>query len=318
MLSHLSSLQQAGDVGSYLGFLLVDATSWFVFISGYLFYYIEQRRFDYRDYLVKKVKFVILPYLILSIPALLGGFYVSREQMVDLSPPMYVAWSVAVGGSVVAPMWFIPMIVIFFLVSPVFHAIAKTKLVYMLAFVGLLVSLFSCRPVSSLNPLLTFVHFLGFYALGMAAARASWLVEILRAGHWGHLLMVLGIFGFVLAIYLYDPKAVEPLGFADGWGKLNLQQLGKLSLLVTVFLFFDRYLNRKQLMFGYLAKISFGLFFLHGFFALFFSRIAQRVGFVNVFAAVMCEVIIVIGAAVITVIVAKFLLKSKSRYVVGC
>ena len=110
MLSHLSSFSSLGPAGKYLLFTFVDATTWFVFISGYLFSHIEKNiNFKYIDYIYKKFKFVIIPYLILSIPAILVGLYFQRHTLLELNVAEYILWSLSVGGSVVGPMWFIPM-----------------------------------------------------------------------------------------------------------------------------------------------------------------------------------------------------------------
>lgn len=103
MLSHISSFQSMGAASNYLFFFLGDATAWFVFISGYLFYYLEVNKFKYFDYMQKKLKYVILPYLILSIPAILVGLYFLRNILYDLTPLNYTFWSLLTGGMVVGP-----------------------------------------------------------------------------------------------------------------------------------------------------------------------------------------------------------------------
>lgn len=128
MLSHLNTWTSLGPLGKYLHFLFVDATSWFVFLSGYLFVRIEGTRFSYPAYMAKKAKFVILPYLILSTPVMLLGLYLGQNKLIGISAGAFAAWSLLVGGYVVAPMWFIPMIAIFFLLSPVFLRIARSPL----------------------------------------------------------------------------------------------------------------------------------------------------------------------------------------------
>jgi hypothetical protein len=314
----MTSLLQTGRVGSYVFFLVVDATTFFVFISGYLFHYIEHHRFRYPEYLRKKAKFVILPYLVLSIPAVLAGLYFSKAQLMNLSPGGYVLWSLVVGGSVVGAMWFIPMIAVFFLASPLMHFAARTKFLYLLTPVALGISLFSSRPIGSLNPVLSFVHFFGFYLLGMASAAAHSTISAVQKGWVPYLLIALGIAGFLFAALQYDPAQPEPLGFQDGWGRLNIFQLGKLLLLVSVFFFFERYLNAKNRVLGYLAEVSFGLFFMHGFFVIVFAKIRQYVQFSDAFTAFACESVVVIGGAIATVELVKLVFKKNSRYVIGC
>src|SRR5687768_13791779 len=45
-----------------------NGTVMFIFIGGFLFQYITHNNFDFRKYIEKKFLFVILPYLLISIP----------------------------------------------------------------------------------------------------------------------------------------------------------------------------------------------------------------------------------------------------------
>ena len=121
MFSHIISIQSMGRLGGYLYYFVGDATTWFVFISGYLFYYLEVNNFKYADYLWKKLKYVILPYLILSIPVIFFWISISQNLLYGLTPLKFMLWSLLAGGIAVGPMWFIPMIALFFIFTPVFR-----------------------------------------------------------------------------------------------------------------------------------------------------------------------------------------------------
>ena len=58
--------------------LFNNGTILFVFISGYLFYHLSKDKFDYFEYLKKKFLYVIFPYLIVSVPALIDKFYFDK------------------------------------------------------------------------------------------------------------------------------------------------------------------------------------------------------------------------------------------------
>lgn len=318
MLSHVESLRQLGSIGEFAYFTIVDATTWFVFISGYLFYYIEHKRFDYLSYLWKKAKYVILPYLVLSIPAIVAGMLADRARLLDLSPLAYVTWSLVVGGAVVGPMWFIPMIALFFVVSWLFNRIAGGRMIYLATLIGLVISLFSTRPINDMNPFLSFIHFFGFYLLGMSAAKAGHVTDRINQTRMSWVLIILGLAGFLFAAWMHDPNVGEELGFFNGFGKFNSYQFGKLCLLVAVFFFLGRYAEFKNRFLGYLAEISFGLFFIHGFFMLFFKKISQYVEIPSAGATFMVELAMVTVGSVFAVFLIKLLLGKKSRYVIGC
>jgi hypothetical protein len=317
MFSHVTSLSQLDGIGELLHFIVVDATTWFVFISGYLFYRIEHKRFEYRDYLLKKAKYVILPYLVLSVPAIAAGLYFARHQILGLSPEGYAAWSLLVGGAVVGPMWFIPMITLFFICSWVFQKLGGTRLLYPVTVVALAISLFSSRPVGDLNPALSFVHFLGFYLLGICAASGSRFTDRIKDTYVGSVFIAIGLLVFSIASWIHGAHP-EALGFYEGWGELNVVQLGKLSLLISLFLLLERYSTAPSRFLGYLAKISFGLFFIHGFFVLVFAKVSQYVSAQNLYAIFLVEFSLVVFGSILIVFLVKLALPNKSRYVIGC
>jgi peptidoglycan/LPS O-acetylase OafA/YrhL len=318
MLSHVESLRQLRVFGELAYFTIVDATTWFVFISGYLFYYIEHKRFDYVSYLAKKAKYVILPYLVFSIPAIIAGLLAHRARLLDLSPLAYVVWSLIVGGAVVGPMWFIPMISLFFLVSWVFQRLADGKLIYPATLVGLAISIFSSRPINDMNPFLSFVHFVGFYLLGMSTAKSMRLIDRVNQSRASWVPIILGLSGFLAAAWFHNTNADSALGFFEELGKFNVFQFGKLCLLISVFFFFGRYINVPNRFLGYMAEISFGLFFIHGFFMIVFTKISQHIEIVDANVAFVIECLLVVVGSVTAVYAIKLLLGKRSRYVIGC
>jgi surface polysaccharide O-acyltransferase-like enzyme len=317
VFSHFGSFHELGLVGQFLYFLVVNATAWFVFLSGYLFYYIEQPRFNYLDYLKKKAKYVVLPYLVLSVPAILAGIYLSRPQLLGLTRAGYVGWSLVVGGgTVVGPMWFIPMIVLFFLVSPFFSRLADSRWMYLVSAVGMILSIFTWRPIGSLNPFLSFLHFLGFYLLGISFAVAAPKLDSMRRAS-KTVLIVAGLLGFSIT-YSCGYSEDRIFAFMDGMGVFNPLQFGKLCLLVPLFFLFERFVSSKNRLLAYFASISFGLFFIHGFYMAIYSRVINSSGIEAPILKFLGEVSVVFGLSLATVAIIKFVLGQRSRYVIGC
>ena len=317
MLSHILSIQSMGRASNYLLFFFVDATAWFVFISGYLFYLLEINKFKYFDYLNKKLKYVVFPYLILSIPVIVIGLYFSRNVLYDLNPFQYTIWSLITGGTIVAPMWFIPMIFIFFLLTPVFNAIAKSKIIYILTFIGLLFSILSSRPVNNTNPFLSFLHFSGFYLFGIASAKSIDFLDALTPTAKRRII-VISIIMFFLAGACYQGIENGLGGFYDSLGLVNYIIVGKLALLIAIFFIFEKFFNKKKIFIGYLAKISFGLFFIHGFMSQIFGKFFQNLAYSSPFMKLLTEIGVVVFASVVVVFFLKLVMGKWSRYVIGC
>lgn len=319
VFSHISTYGRLGLLGDCLYFFFRDATVWFIFISGYLFNHLESARFDYKSYFSKKVKYVLLPYLILSIPAIMAGLFFQAHRVLGLEAHKYVLWSLVVGGSVIVPMWFIPMIMIFFLFSPAFYWLGLCRAQYLITLFGIGVSLLTSRPVENMNPLLAFVHFAGFYLLGIVVSKHYATISKFARTTAAMNLIAVAIIAFacssLAALRQHDN---DPAGFLDGMCLFNNLVFGKLCLLVIIFLLFERYMNVRNRVLGWMAEISFGIFFLHGFFMIFFRmKITSLLQASPVFAVAL-EIIFILCSSIVAVLVLRKILGRRSRYVIGC
>lgn len=317
MLSHFRSFDGAGSLDDIFHFLVSDATSWFIFISGYFFKYLEVDKFSYRRYMWKKTKYVLLPYIILSIPSILIGVFSSREMLYGLTKLNFAWWSLLVGGATVAPMWFIPMIAVFFLCAPLFNFLAKSPLIGMFTILALVISIFTSRPINNLNPFLSFVHFSGFYMLGILGATQEERLKNLSS-RYKILISSAALMIFVVSFYIYREAESQSAGFFQGLGTFNLLQFGKAVLLVAILLIFDMFLNKKNLVLGFLAEISFGLFFIHGFFLPIFNMLSSYMVEEGLFVRFTLEILVVVIFSIFSVTMLRRVLRKRSRYVIGC
>ena len=109
--------------------LITGATSLFVFISGFLFYYVFYPRYQYRKFIFKKIQGVLFPYLILGfIPVFLyvsmrkdvfGSYFLPGGTGV-VSEYLIPAFKYYFSGRFLDAYWYIPFIMVTFVLSP-FH-----------------------------------------------------------------------------------------------------------------------------------------------------------------------------------------------------
>lgn len=144
----------------FLRISISNGTVLFVFIAGYLFQHLSLR-YKYKIYLMAKFRNVITPYLVTSIPAILVFILVLKRETVWEGFYNDLIWLQVINfyitGLHLAPFWFIPVITIFYLVSPVLVFADRCKFFYFLLPVFVLVSCFVGRGVVS--PFISFVHF---------------------------------------------------------------------------------------------------------------------------------------------------------------
>lgn len=248
--------------------LLDNGTVLFVFIAGFLFQYL-QHKFDYLPYLKRKAKYVILPYIIVSIPAIILDLY---SPSTPTWMPEYVANQhdiiqglyMLITGKHLGPFWFIPMITLFYLISPLLIKIdsaAFYKWIFPFIF---LAGLFTYRFGYFSNTLDSFLHYLPVYIFGMWAAHYRGQLINLKT-YWAFILSAIYCTIAVLEItdIIYIPKlssfeeaATAPYFF------FNFSKL-KVSILCIILLRGFYVLNRDVITLKLLGDYSFGIYFVH-------------------------------------------------------
>ena len=164
----------------------LNGSVFFVFISGYLYNHIFYPKFQYKKFLSKKIKFVLVPYLICStLPILYTVFDLNNEWTFHIifdsggrdflpdsikdQPLMSVLWFLVTGRATYA-YWFIPMIIMIFIISPLINNLIRSK--YLLPVILMLtpVSMIVHRPLQNTNPLHSLVYFLPIYLLKICSS----------------------------------------------------------------------------------------------------------------------------------------------------
>jgi peptidoglycan/LPS O-acetylase OafA/YrhL len=312
------------NVRDLLADVLENGTVLFVFVSGYLFQHLSGK-FQYGDYLKKKFQNVILPYLIISTPAVLYTLF--RENLAAHYPQLegtsqlyQMMWLYLKGGAHINyALWFIPMIALYFLLAPLFMLLVRHPRGYWLLAVLVPVSLLAHRPpFPNLDLMHLAIYFLSAYVAGMACSQFRVRLEPVLKFHAVPLL-VLAAAGvalhFGLSKHHGNYEAERIFSPEHGWiDWLFLQKLFLCLVLLGLMQRLDHLIARPL---RYLADISFTLFFVHMYF-IFAIRVAERwapiEGSLPLWAA---ELLVVLACGVTFAWVAQQILGRKSRLVIG-
>lgn len=291
-----------------------NGTVLFIFIAGYLFQHLSQK-FTYSDYLKKKFKNVIIPYLLISIPIIVYRIVQNDypgyifEMYPDFSqwPVFKQVITFYLNGSHMQQLWFIPMIVCFYIIAPLLIYIDRHPKLYYSIFALVIVSLLIKREPFSDIPKM-FAHFISVYMFGMLLSRYKDKVLVVFRRFW--LPLTISTVTTVVLNYVY----FENFGYV-------LSYIHKM-LFCAFFIYwlwrFDRFI---PLFFSTLADLSFGIFFIHYYILLLLKAIYEKLmghpipG--NLFYWVINFVLVMLFT-VLAVQLIKKILGSKSRYLVGC
>ncbi len=235
----------------------------FFFIAGFLFQYLS-KRFEKWLYWKKKFQYVIIPYLILSIP---GLYYYTQMGVQDTAWDGFYDYSIArqimhflLTGKHLAPFWFVPTISLFYLMAPLLLKADKDRRIYWFLPALMLLSFFMGRDghylffIENLNHYGQFdkaIYLFSIYLFGMfCSVHHDKVIETIQKYHLIMLIMTIAlILGNVFTIdndinYIYASKLI-------------------MCPLLIYYFYKTRNIFDKKLF--YLAHISFGIFFIHAY-----------------------------------------------------
>ena len=288
LLIIMGHTMQFGENGSLVHLINCEifcgGTALFIFISGFLFQHLSSK-FEYKNYLSKKWTNVILPYLITSIPGILLCFccpVAYKNTFYGLSAYLQIPMHLTIGRVHNIPTWFIPMIVIFFIFSWLFLKLEKKNILYKTLPILFLITIFLQRGVAEYESLIGFdysykyfayvkyvlsgfVHFLALYVFGMFCSSHKNIIPKFYEKRF--LLWILMILCSVLDIYLTLKYSYS--NYTISKTILTMLVLGYLQH-YDEFILSHKKTNKTL---DFIAKYSFGLFFVHWYWFFVYNQI---------------------------------------------
>ena len=242
------------DVERLIRIFLSNGSVLFVFIAGYLFQHLSNKLRGMR-YFSSKVKNVILPYFLISIPAIIISVTIFEQDRVWSGFYEKSIWEQVVffylSGAHLAPLWFIPMICIFYLISPLLLELDKGRLIYVMIPVFMVISCIVGRGL----PHHSFVHFLSVYLLGMYFSKYKAEINpvISQVSVIGLTLWLM--IGLAMVEFLFTTATMSHWNY--------LQKLSMSVFFLGLFIRYNEHLTSKFV--SRLADNSFGIFFIHSY-----------------------------------------------------
>ena len=254
--------------------LVSGGTILFVFISGFLFHHVFYRKFQYAAFVRKKFQNVMVPYLILStLPIIycvmkqtgpMAYYLFNGEPGIwnqYLRPALLYYWT----GNIEPPFWYIPFIMLTFLMSPLhktyIECAGTTQALILLALT--VVSLLLQRPVDNLSPLHAVAYYSSGYFLGMyCSVHRDTIYRALKGREQYLLIPILGLAVFQAFQFPHVRLLSKP---AFEWGFPDIQYLQKALLCIFFMVFLHRFENVRLPLLNKIAEASFAIYFLHSY-----------------------------------------------------
>ena len=173
VVGHTANYIEMGEPDTLSAFvinLLTGETAYFVFVSGYMFHHVFHDRYQYKTFMTGKLRTVTSPYLFISIPLII--WTIVRNPFVaerlfsnpSLGAPfgaMETGIKFIATGAVLSPFWYIPFIMLTFVVSPLHGSFMRSSTGMQVALIVsfFLIAVLCQRPLDNLNAFHSLVFF---------------------------------------------------------------------------------------------------------------------------------------------------------------
>jgi hypothetical protein len=251
--------------------LITGGTALFVFISGFLFHHIFIPRYQYKKFIIGKVKNVLIPYLILSLPVILlylkgtgQAPYFEPEATGALDryiiPIIKYYWS----GSTVIAYWYIPFVMITFSMAPLHVKFVRQGTTIQLAIIAIFLAISAVlhRPIDNIYVLQEVLYFFPVYLIGIFCSIHKEKIYYIMNNKEAYLLLI------VISLAIYEALINRQGNYHKAAFTLNgidIMLFQKIILSLFFMVWLHRFEKTSIKIIEIIAATSFSIFFLHGY-----------------------------------------------------
>tara|TARA_R110002126_G_scaffold21614_3_gene77984 strand:+ start:852 stop:1820 length:969 start_codon:yes stop_codon:yes gene_type:complete len=227
------------------------STIYFVFISGFLFHRLNQK-LNIKVFYKKKLANIVVPYVVISTIFFTALYFTGEMRLLSFNDLPYLL----ISGKVQFHLWYIPFIVLIFIISPVFLKINSKTYTYLLPL--LLVIPMSGTRTGVDNTPWQFMFFVPIFLVGMISSM-YYLKTIQVTKKFSLLMIILVLISTVLLYFLdFDGRIMNVI--SPRTGLIYVQKIIISFLLIS---YIPNVRNKKLLFFEKMANYSFAIYFTH-------------------------------------------------------
>jgi surface polysaccharide O-acyltransferase-like enzyme len=305
--------------------LVTGGTYLFVFISGLLFHHVFFQKYRFKKFFTKKLTNVFIPYLILGLVPIAwyilsgsesyGGYFLPTGTGI-VEEYIVPALKYYVSGRFLLAYWYIPLIMIIFLASPlhVLYARLNLHLQLLIIFAFSTIAIFIHRPIDNINLFQSVVYFTPLYLIGITASINN--IDIYRylAGKELYLLFVVVSLAFLQTFSGVESNYHKS---AFKYGGIDLMFFQKIALCFFFMVWLHRFETYSNGKIQIIAETSFALFFIHPIILNIISLLGIDLLRVDSWFIYFIFVIAVTLTCVLAAKLCKRVLRKYSKYLIG-
>lgn len=301
----------------------LNGSVYFVFISGFLYHHIFYHKFNFQKFLVKKTKYVVIPYLFFSALPILyevfingGGEYLPAE--LKDQHLLAIAWYLLTGRISYA-YWYIPMAILLFTISPIINQIIQSQKVLMASLFLLPISLIVHRSPDNLNPFHSLVYFLPVYLIGIwSSINHQKILDYFKSKLSKAILIVVALNLGAVQVLLFN----QPGNFHKQFWTITVPDVNLLQKILLCFLFMsilNIYENSNITPIKKTAETSFAIYFIHPFLINAIISVSYRlnIDYEGNILGLFLATLMVTAVSMAIAFGFKAVFKKNSRYLIG-
>jgi probable poly-beta-1,6-N-acetyl-D-glucosamine export protein len=319
----LSHWETSSVIGKIFYSTTLNGSVYFVFISGFLYYHVFYHKFNYQNFMAKKIKYVLLPYLFFSTLPILYEIFVNAGG--ESLPPqlkdnhLWAAVWYVLTGQISYAYWYIPMAILLFAISPIINQIIESQKILIISLCSLSISLIVHRSINNINPFHSLVYFLPVYLIGIwSSINQQKIYAFLKSNVIKAILLVIVFDLGVVQVLLFQ----QPGNFHKQFWSITVPDVNLLQKILLCFLLMsilNLYENTDITLIKKAAETSFAIYFIHPFLINGLISVAAKLNIdyegniVSLFLATGMITLISMAIA----IGFKLVFKKNSRYLIG-
>ena len=265
--------QRNSLVAKFILNIMQGGTPFFVFISGFLFYHVFYEKFNYRNFMISKIKNVLFPYVVLSIMPVCYFVFIRKtgpyhEYIFSPGQGVYLEYlrpfcMYFLTGRTFVAYWYIPFIMVIFALSPVFVRYVKLPSYFRIILLLLCycIAMIIHRPLDNISVLQSVVYFVPVYLLGITASMYKEQIYRYATGKEFYMLLSALLLVLIQVVFYETYANFHKNPFEVTVLDINIIQKSIFCLFLMVLL--NRFENKSIPYLKKLAAASFAIYFLH-------------------------------------------------------
>ncbi len=329
-------------ISSTIRNMIIGGSSLFVFISGFMFYHVFYKRYNYKKFITGKIKNLGVPYLILATIAIAHLFVFKLEYYTPIESMRNAAEAFRHGilfspddshlmttvkyyltGRFLTAYWYIPFGLLLFASAPLHFRFANLSTKIQIAIiVGLsIVAIFVQRPVAGTNALHSLVYYTPVYLMGIAFSMHREPINRFLNNKLPILFLFIVLISVYQVTYAHEGNYEKP--FFE-YGGVDLQFIKCLFTIWFLYGLFEKYTFDLPML-NVISETSFAIYFIHPWVMMIIYRIDNKIhhlqpsGAENNIPMYLFTLIAVMAISVAIALTTKYVFRGSrnTRYLIG-